>query len=40
LRPTQVADDRGVGLAEVVSYDGRGRYGRALQAILANDPTK
>jgi hypothetical protein len=40
LRPTHVADDRGVGLAEVVSYDTSGRYGRALQAILANDPTK
>lgn len=40
LRPTQVADDRGVGLAEVVSYDARGRYGRALQAILANDGAK
>jgi hypothetical protein len=37
MRPTAVADDRGVGLAEVVSYDRRGRYGRALQAILAND---
>jgi len=37
LWPTQVADDRGVGLAEVVSYDRRGRYGRALQAILANE---
>jgi len=40
LRPTRVADDRGVGVAEVVSGDRRGRYGRALQAILANDPTK
>ena len=37
LRPTRVADDRGIGVAEVVSYDARGRYGRALQAILAND---
>jgi hypothetical protein len=40
LRPTRVADDRGVGVAEVVSCDRGGRYGRALQAILANDPTK
>ena len=40
MRPTQVADDRGVGLAEVMSYDRRGRYGRALQAILANEPAK
>ena len=40
MRPTAVADDRGVGLAEVVGYDRRGRYGRALQAILANDGAK
>jgi hypothetical protein len=38
LRPTHLADDRGTGLAEVVSHDRRGRYGRVLQAILANDP--
>jgi hypothetical protein len=37
MRPTRIADDRGVGVAEVVSYDACGRYGRALQAILAND---
>lgn len=40
MRPTRVADDRGVGVAEVVSCDRGGRYGRALQAILANDPTR
>jgi len=40
MRPTRVADDRGVGVAEVVSCDGAGRYGRALQAILANDPPR
>jgi hypothetical protein len=38
MRPTRVVDLRGVGLAEVVSYDARGQYGRSLQAILANDP--
>jgi hypothetical protein len=37
LRPTRIADDRGTGVAEVASYDQRGRYGRALQAILANE---
>ena len=36
LRPSVVSDRAGVGLAEVVAYDPRGRYGRALQAILAN----
>lgn len=37
MQPTRVGDDRGVGVAEVVSMDVRGRYGRTLQAILAND---
>jgi hypothetical protein len=36
MRPSLVSDRAGVGVAEVVVYDGRGRYGRVLQAILAN----
>ncbi len=31
-----VADRDGIGLAEVSQYDRRGRYGRALQVLLAN----
>jgi hypothetical protein len=38
MRPTVLSDDRGIGLAEVATYDARGRYGRVLQAMLANDP--
>jgi hypothetical protein len=35
LQPSVVADRAGTGVAEVVVSDVRGRYGRALQAILA-----
>jgi hypothetical protein len=37
LQPSAVADRAGTGIAEVVTSDVRGRYGRALQAILANE---
>ena len=37
LRPSLVSDRAGTGVAEVVASDVRGRYGRALQAILANE---
>lgn len=37
LCPTRIHDDRGTGVAEVASCDLRGRYGRTLQAILANE---
>jgi hypothetical protein len=40
MRPSLVSDRAGVGVAEVVVYDARGRYGRVLQALLANTPAR
>ncbi|MAE94580.1 MAG: hypothetical protein CL910_07975 [Deltaproteobacteria bacterium] len=36
FRHELLADQEGVGLAEVAQFDARGRYGRALQVLLAN----
>jgi hypothetical protein len=35
-RHSQVSERRGVGVAEVTQLDRRGRYGRSLQALVAN----
>lgn len=36
FRSARLSDDRGVGLAEVTQLDAHGRYGRSLQALVAN----
>jgi len=36
FRSARVGDAEGLGVAEVTQLDGRGRYGRSLQALLAN----
>ena len=36
LQAEHIADRQGIGVAEVVQHDHRGRYGRSLQARLAN----
>ena len=36
FRRASVSEQRGIGLAEVTQVDARGRYGRSLQALVAN----
>jgi hypothetical protein len=36
MRSGSISDYEGIGLAEVTQLDARGRYGRSVQALVAN----